>query len=219
MRRTTLALIGLAICTASVVAWVWGLYEVTRIGTCASGGPYVSARPCPEGTGIRILALMGGIFGGLIGLGVYAGGRPKHGRAAAGLGTMLWFFLFAGGAAAMLLSGFGPARQDNSGKVVAVTLSVVFIPMGVIPLLGAIGWRSGRKRLASAGGLSAASPAPPPSPRTMSPPPSAPAAPKAAPAFSGDPLDRLSQLEQLRKQGVVDETEFERLKAEILRDA
>src|SRR5205085_145181 len=147
MRRWALALVGLAICSAAAIAYMWGLYEVTRIGTCASGGPYVSARPCPEGTGIRILAIMGGIFGGLAGMGIYSAGRPKHGAAAAGIGALMWFFVFAGGAGAMLLSAFGPARPDDSGVLVAVILSLFFIPMGLAPVVGAVGFRAGRRKL------------------------------------------------------------------------
>src|SRR5207237_5167412 len=33
------ALIGLALCGASIVAIDWGLYHLIRTGTCASGGP------------------------------------------------------------------------------------------------------------------------------------------------------------------------------------
>ena len=33
----------------------WALYHLVRTGTCASGGPYVSARPCPSDTGAKIV--------------------------------------------------------------------------------------------------------------------------------------------------------------------
>ena len=145
MKRPLLALLGLALCTAAVVAWTWGLYEVTRIGTCASGGPYVSARPCPEGTGFRIVAMILSIFGGLAGIGVYSAGRAAHGRAAAGLGVLMWFMLFVGGSAAMLLSAYGPAAPDDAPGGVAIFISILFVPMGVVPLLAALGFGSRRR--------------------------------------------------------------------------
>ena len=41
--------------------------ELTQIGTCASGGPYVSARPCPDGTGWLIAGIFPGVISALLG--------------------------------------------------------------------------------------------------------------------------------------------------------
>jgi hypothetical protein len=57
---------------ASLLLMTWALYHLVRTGTCASGGPYVSARPCPSDTGAKILGLTGSIFTLLIGGGIYA---------------------------------------------------------------------------------------------------------------------------------------------------
>jgi len=47
-----------------------GMRGVMEIGgSCASGGPFVAARPCPDGTGP---AIFGGVWGGVICLGIYA---------------------------------------------------------------------------------------------------------------------------------------------------
>jgi hypothetical protein len=135
-----LALAGLALCTASVVAFVWSLYSVARIGTCASGGPYVSARPCPPGTGGKIVLLTGSVFAGLLGIALYSAGR-RAASAAIGLGTLMWSFLFLGAAAAVSLAAFGPAAPEDAGsgaKIAAITLLVVFVPMGLFPLVGAL---------------------------------------------------------------------------------
>lgn len=54
--------IGLALMIAGVAGLCISLYELTKTGTCASGGPYVSARECPASTPYYI----GGIFVGVI---------------------------------------------------------------------------------------------------------------------------------------------------------
>lgn len=43
------------------------IVELTQIGTCASGGPYVSARPCPDGTGWLIAGIFPGVISALLG--------------------------------------------------------------------------------------------------------------------------------------------------------
>jgi hypothetical protein len=52
---------GLVLMLAGGAGLAYGIYQVMQIGTCASGGPFQSARECPSGTGWYIL---------LIGLGV-----------------------------------------------------------------------------------------------------------------------------------------------------
>jgi hypothetical protein len=59
--------LGLALMLAGLGVFGLGLYHLVKTGSCASGGPYVSARPCPSDTGLWIGAL-------LLGLCVFAGG-------------------------------------------------------------------------------------------------------------------------------------------------
>lgn len=220
-----LILAGLLLCTAAIVAFVWALYSVGRIGTCASGGPYVSARACPEGTGLKIMLLMGSVFGGLLGIALYAAGwgRAKRAaRAGLGLGTLMWSFLFLGSAAAMALAAWGPAADGAPGvSTAAIVLVIVFVPMGIAPLLGlaAFGRRPRAAKAATASAMPPGipgdpSPARPDSPRPMATPRAAPAPP--APAGDDDPVAQLERLARLRESGALSEAEFERLKAQIL---
>ena len=55
-------IIGLAMVIGGGLLMAVGLNALLATGTCASGGPYVSAHPCPPGTGGHILELIGGIF-------------------------------------------------------------------------------------------------------------------------------------------------------------
>jgi hypothetical protein len=204
------SLIGLAICGASIVAVAWALYHLMRIGTCASGGPYVSARPCPSGTEGKILALAGGIVGALIGTGVYAT-RGRGAGGTVGLGVVMWSLLFLSMAGAALVAAYGPAYNDAPGtRTAAIILGIVFIPMGLIPLLALGGWRRGRSKLAATVGTPTPSPPPRPAP--------APAAP-AAPANPGSgAAERLRKLDELRDAGLITQSEFDDKKAEILKE-
>ena len=206
-------LIGLVVAGASIVAIDWGIYHLVRTGTCASGGPYVSARPCPPGTGTHILALVGGVFAGLIGIGIYAA-RGRRGRPARiGLGLIMWSLLFVTLAASTALAAFGPANNDDDGaRVAAVVLGVTFLPMGLLPLPFAL--RRGRER-ASPIVTSAATWAP--SPVTFTPPPDQPdPTPGGAADDAGDPLAQIERLGRLRDQGLLTQEEFEEQKRRLL---
>ena len=64
--------IGLAVMVAGIAGFAFGLYHLTRIGTCASGGPFVSARQCPSSTGWYVGALIAGVFGFIVGGALFA---------------------------------------------------------------------------------------------------------------------------------------------------
>jgi hypothetical protein len=64
--------VGLALMLVGIAAFLFGLYHLMKTGTCASGGPYVSARPCPAGTGGWVALLIGGVFAFLAGGAVFA---------------------------------------------------------------------------------------------------------------------------------------------------
>jgi hypothetical protein len=69
--------LGLALMLAGLAGFVLALYELVKTGTCASGGPYVSARPCPSSTPYYIGGLIAGIFVFLVGGALFGTrGRP-----------------------------------------------------------------------------------------------------------------------------------------------
>jgi hypothetical protein len=72
MSWLTRGALGLGLMALGIAALVFGLYHVVKTGTCASGGPYVSARPCPSDTGLHIAAITGGIFVFLAGGALFA---------------------------------------------------------------------------------------------------------------------------------------------------
>ena len=139
MRGVLRTVIGMAMIAAGVLLAAWALYELTRIGTCASGGPYVSARECPPGTGLRIFAIMGGIFLTLIGAFVVPG------VAIAGLAWGLGFTMLG---AAFFVSAFGPAAPpdaDSSLQWVGGLVGGMFVLMGLPGLFAIFGaGRGGR---------------------------------------------------------------------------
>lgn len=134
-RYWAMTIAGLALCGGAVVAFDSGLYNLVHTGTCASGGPYVSARPCPPGTGWHVASLVGGIFAGLIGIAVYAGRGDRGRPSPVPLGAIMWAFLFCSIAGVSILAAFGPGNNGDDGvRVMAVVFGFVFIPMGLAPL-------------------------------------------------------------------------------------
>jgi hypothetical protein len=214
IRYWSLSLIGMLVSLASLLLMTWALYHLVRTGTCASGGPYVSARPCPEGTGAKILGLTGAIFALLIGGGIYAArGNRGHG-ATLGMGIVLWSLLFISLAAATFVAAFGPANNDDPGaRTAAIVLAIVFLPMGILPLIGAVGFGFGRSRLKGKVSVTASRyPTPAPPQFDVSPPP------RPAGAQAGDVTARLRKLDELRDSGLLTDEEFQAKKAEILRE-
>jgi hypothetical protein len=69
--------LGVALIVGGVAVFGYSTYGLIDIGTCASGGPYVSARECPEGTGTLIVSMFPATLVVLAGVGLFAarGGR------------------------------------------------------------------------------------------------------------------------------------------------
>lgn len=63
----TRTLVGAVLALGGIAGAVYCIVELTQIGTCASGGPYVSARPCPAGTELYILGIFPGVISALVG--------------------------------------------------------------------------------------------------------------------------------------------------------
>lgn len=123
------AVVGLGIIAACLLFSYWALFDLVRFGTCASGGPYVSARECAPGTGWKIMGLTFSIFGVLIGVGI--AGSARAGLAAWGVG-------FVGLAATFLVASFGPAHGPNNQPGLGIGMGAMFGLMGAPGLLMAM---------------------------------------------------------------------------------
>jgi hypothetical protein len=208
---------GLCLAGVSIVLLDNGLFHLVRTGSCGSNGTYVSYRPCPPGTGGHVLSLIGGIFGGLIGVGLYAA-RGKQGGAVSsiGLGVIMWSLLFVTIAITVAYAAYGPGNTDNSGaKTAAIIIGVIFVPMGLAPLpLAFKGRRKAQQfvQLSTTGFQTSAVP-------TFAPPylrPPAPRPPAAAAPAEEDPLENIAKLGQLRDRGLLTPEEFEAQKKRLL---
>jgi hypothetical protein len=65
--RIVRRVLGLLITVLCFGAAIYGLFQLVRYGSCASGGNYVSTRECSPETGKWNLMLIGGIIVGLLG--------------------------------------------------------------------------------------------------------------------------------------------------------
>ncbi|MBJ7328386.1 MAG: SHOCT domain-containing protein [Solirubrobacteraceae bacterium] len=209
-------LIGFACVAAGVLLAARGLYEVFHIGSCASGGPYISARPCPPGTGGHIAGLIGGIFLTLIGAAVTPGLAIK------GVAWGLGFTLLG---AAFIVAAFGPAAPvdpDDTSKWVGALVGGMFVLMG-LPGLFAIAGAGKRPRMPAMPSGMMPSPAlstAPTAPAVMGMPGVVPVGPQPAPAASvpddGDTIEELERLAKLKAAGALTEEEFQAAKARVL---
>ena len=236
------AVLGLGLFLGSVVLFNVKLVELLETGTCASGGPYVSARPCPEGTGTDVMLLTGSIFMGLIGCGIFAfrgnppwGGGRRRSVGLFGLGTLAWGLFFASTGAVSLYTSLTNDTIGDDGELGAMIVGITFLLMGVPALLLAL-WglakNLGRGRdetppstsdaMAPAGGVLGRFRA------GMENAQAAQALGSRLPWGSGggtggipksrggDTLGRLERLQKLRESGAINDQEFEREKARIL---
>lgn len=149
MRYLIFAVAGIAIAVGSLVALTQGIFAVSQVGTCASGGPFVIANQCPDGLGTDIMKLMGGIIGVLIGVGVFAArGRPASSTASVsglgplagagqsvGLGVAAWSMMWIAIAGAMWMTQHGEGAVPTESDGVITMLVILFGAMGVIPLI------------------------------------------------------------------------------------
>jgi hypothetical protein len=236
-------IIGAALFLACVALFNIALLELLKTGTCASGGPYVVAQPCPDGTGKWAGAITGSIPGGLIAAAIFAfrGDRPGgSGESLAngffGWGTFAWgLFFAASGTVALIGSLTGDLPEDGKlgGLIVAGTFLFMGLPVFLFSLKGILGnLFSGRRggkggqpmsmgEQANAAAAAAAGSGAPAGEWTQA-ATVAPVAQAAQAAQAAETRDQLAELEQLerldrlRKSGALSQAEFDREKAKIL---
>ena len=227
--------VGLALFFGGIVLFNVQMQELLDIGTCASGNvPYEISKPCPEGTGTKILLLTGSIFMGLIGGAIFAfRGDPPWGRrersftSLFGYGTLAWGLFFAGTGAALLIGqpygeSVDPATGDVVGRpdsqlgstITGVTFLIMGVPALLLGLWGVIkglGGRSGDPPATAGAGTSGLG-AQLEKVWGAIPTVGAGGVGKAASAS----IDKLERLQKLRESGALSQSEFEREKAKIL---
>ena len=123
---------------AFVVALTWlflGMRAVMEIGgACAEGGPFVPVRPCPNGVPV---VMIGGIWGGLISLGLYIWQASKH--RVPSLALLAWPALFLSLGWNFLEFGLDPPGPGGGVEWGWLVCAIVFGLMGGLPLL-AVAW-------------------------------------------------------------------------------
>lgn len=138
MSKQIRAVLGLAMVGAGLLFAFWALYDLVQFGSCASGGPYLSARPCPPGTGEKIVGLIGAVFAVIIGAGLAASWR---------VALATWGLGFTGLGATIALATLGPSAPEGASATMGIVMGAVFGTMGVPALLMAM---AGRRRRAAA---------------------------------------------------------------------
>ncbi|MDX6580897.1 MAG: hypothetical protein QOI10_81 [Solirubrobacterales bacterium] len=199
--RTFVAMTLFAFCWVAVG---YGIFQMLQIGTCASGGPYVSARQCPDGITGLFFAITGGILGLFAAAGIYIsrGQPPGSSRPPNRAAVVIWFWtgLFWSLAAASFLAVWGPeANPGPGGKTGGLIVGFMGLVMGAGGLF-ALNFR--RRPTLSAGLVNTAFT------RLAG----------TATRFSGaaDPVSRIDTLDRLRRQGTLTDAEFEALKSKIV---
>lgn len=211
MRYLLRTIAGLGLIVAGFTAVSYAVFELLQIGTCASGGPYVSARQCPPGTERIMLAIFPAVLLMLLGVWLYNGrGRaPGSDRDSRGGGLLIaWSGLFLGIAFACFWGVWGPdANPGPGGKTGGLIVGFIFVPMGLgglIPLIASIFDRSPPQSTIPLG-------------RPVGTDGSTVVRSAPRPISGGtDKVASLERLDKLRRDGAISEAEFDRLKAEIL---
>ena len=217
MRYVVRTVLGLGLLAMCWVIFGYGIYQLLQIGTCASGGPYEIARPCPDGTAKLGMMLPAAFILAFAGAGLYAtrGKAPGSDRPPRGglVVVFFWTGIFWSFAIGCFLGVWGPeANAGPDAKLGGLIVGFLFTPMGALGLLGV---KEGRRKKKHGGQISTGETSVPPGP-------SFPGAKRAAKALrsrlpSEDSVDKLERLTRLRDRGSLTQEEFETLKGQIVR--
>jgi hypothetical protein len=164
MRWFLCTVLGLGLAVFALTAFEYSLFQMLQIGTCASGGPYVSARECPSGIEVYFAGIFGGIIFGLIGTAIWGGRGPFPGTVdpstlgagamrVGGTGLMAWGVFFTVTGLVALYGAFGVDDPGPGATTGGAIVGVIFILMGVPALIGLVGGAiGGRKAMRKIGG-------------------------------------------------------------------
>ncbi len=240
--------LGLGMFIGGIVLFNVKLVSLLQTGTCASGNVNYQIAPghqCPSGTGTDILLLMAGIFGGLIGAGIFASrgdppwnkDRPINSASSFSFGVFAWGLFFTATGATSLIASLSDQQiqGSNGGQLGGLIVGGVFLAMGVPALatslwglVSGIGKRDERPATATAGmGGMTSGPMAPMSAglnqaRSMQQFSSRLPWGTTGPATTGGgggtggQIAKLERLQKLRESGALTDSEFEREKAKIL---
>jgi hypothetical protein len=145
--------LGLAMFIGGIVLFNVKLVSLLQTGTCASGNvnfQIAAGHQCPSGTGTDVLLLMAGIFGGLIGAGIFAfrgdppwnKDKPLNSASDFSFGLFAWgLFFTATGATSLIASLTDEAVKGSSGgQLGGLIVGGTFLLMGLPVLLLSL-WR------------------------------------------------------------------------------
>jgi hypothetical protein len=219
--------IALAAASACMTLLFLGMRSVMEIGgSCAEGGPYVPVRPCPKGIP---LVMIGGIWGGIIFLGLYVWRGFRAG--APSFIALAWPALFLSLGWNFLEFGLNP--PGDGGPVWGWLICAFFFAlMGGLPLIAILPamFRSltGRQEPLGATAAGAAlrtqiKAAAKWKPSTGSAPASSSASSRTTSQRSEeteteDVVSALERLQKLRSEGALSEDEFRAAKKKVLEE-
>lgn len=147
MKKLT-QIIGMVLLAGGLLTLNYLIFDLGRFGTCASGGPYVSARECAPDTGLKIMGLFGAVIAGLLGAALARSAR---------VGLAAWGMLFTSLAITFVMIAYGPAAGDNSFGITAIIVGGVFLLMGIPGLVAAVAPDGATRTLTNSGGSSSGS--------------------------------------------------------------
>jgi hypothetical protein len=219
VRYVLRTVIGLALMLLCATLMAYALYQLLQVGTCASGGPYVSARECPAGTERLIIAFFPAVLGLIAGAVVYGGRGDPPGSEGGGRRVnafiLVWILIFCGLSFASFWGVWGPdANPGPGGELGGLIVAFLFALMG----LGAVPFIAPRRTGPAARQAAMERIAGRVTPRAWQHRASGvpPSAKSSAAAGGGDVVSKLERANRLRAEGALTEAEFEKLKAEIL---
>jgi hypothetical protein len=185
----------------------YALYQLLQVGTCASGGPYVSARECPAGTERLIIAFFPAVLGLIAGAVVYGGRGDPPGSEGGGRRVnaiiLLWVLIFCGLSFASFWGVWGPdANPGPGGELGGLIVAFLFAVMGLgaVPFVAPKRTSPAERQAAVERIVGRVTPTPG----------------SSAGGAGADVVSKLERANRLRAEGALTEAEFEKLKAEIL---